>query len=234
MVVTGPGDLEPIGAGQQQSEGQGVNQRARQREATQASILQAALDIFSEKGFDGASTREIAAHADVHHALIKYHFNSKDELWRAAVSFLFQRQATEMNLPRADDPSYGDFRAYARAVVRAVVAYSARHPEHARLMTQESVRDSERLDWAADTFISDISRVSGRFVDLCKREGILPDVSTPALVYIFVGAAQTFYTLAPEVRRVWGIDPSDPVIIEQHAEALTAVLFRDPLSPSSQ
>lgn len=209
-----------------------MNQRARQRETTQASILQAALEVFSEKGFEGASTREIAALADVHHALIKYHFNSKDELWRAAVSFLFQRQARELNLPSPDDPSYPDFRAYARAVVRAVVIYSARHPEHARLMTQESVREGERLDWAADTFIAEISRVSGRFIDLCKREGILPDVSTPALVYIFVGAAQTFYTLAPEVRRVWKIDPADPAVIEQHAEALIAVLFRDAPKPA--
>lgn len=204
-----------------------VNQRARQRKATQASILQAALDVFSEKGFDGASTREIAAQAQVHHALIKYHFNSKDELWRAAVRFLFERQAQELNLPSPADPTYPSFRDYARAVVGAVVAYSARHPEHARLMNQESLRDSERLDWAAETFIADISRVSGRFIELCKRDGILPDVSTPALVYIFVGAAQTFYTLAPEVRRVWGIDPADPEVIGQHIQALTAVMFRD-------
>ena len=61
---------------------------------------------------------------------------------------------------------------------------------------------------------------------MCKGEGILPNVSTPALVYIFVGAAQTFYTLAPEVRRVWNIDPSDPDVIEAHIEALTQVLVR--------
>ena len=207
-----------------------MNQRARQKQATQASILQAALNVFSEKGFDGASTREIAAQAQVHHALIKYHFNSKDELWRAAVSFLFERQAQEMNLPSPSDPAYANFRDYARAVVGAVVAYSARHPEHARLMNQESLRDSERLDWATENFISEIGRVSGRFIDLCKREGILPDVSTPALVYIFVGAAQTFYTLAPEVRRVWAIDPADPEIIAQHIHALTSVMFRDPPS----
>lgn len=210
-----------------------MNQRARQRETTQASILQAALDIFSEKGFDGASTREIATRAEVHHALIKYHFNSKDELWRAAVNFLFRRQAQELRLPRPEDPAYRDFRAYAQAVVHAVVVYSARHPEHARLMTQESIRDSERLHWAADTFIAEISRISGQFIDLCKREGILPDVSTPALVYIFVGAAQTFYTLAPEVRRVWKIDPADPAVIEAHAQALIAVLFRD-LDPTTK
>ncbi|MGH1560826.1 hypothetical protein ACRAWD_30330 [Caulobacter segnis] len=53
-------------------------------------------------------------------------------------------------------------------------------------------------------------------------------MSVAASVYIFVGAAQLFYTLAPEVRQVWGIDPSDPEVIEQHAEALSAIRFLDP------
>lgn len=203
-----------------------VNLRVQQREATQASLLQAALEVFSEKGFDGASTREIAALAGAHNALIKYHFSSKDALWRAAVAFLFERQAKELAMPRHDDPVHADFKAYARAVIRAVVLYYAKHPEHARLMVQESMRDNDRLNWAADTFIADISRVSGKFIEMCKREGILPDVSTPALVYIFVGAAQTFYALAPEVRRVWNIDPADPDVIEAHAEALVKVLVR--------
>ncbi len=54
----------------------------------------------------------------------------------------------------------------------------------------------------------------------------MPAASVPALAYIFVGAAQLFYTLAPEVRRVWGIDTSDPKVIEDHVEALIAVMVR--------
>ena len=83
-----------------------MNLRTQQREATQASLLQAALEVFSEKGFEGASTREIAALAGAHNALIKYHFSSKDALWRAAVAFLFERQATELAMPRHDDPAF--------------------------------------------------------------------------------------------------------------------------------
>lgn len=203
-----------------------MNLRARQKAATQASILQAALEIFSEQGFEGASTREIAAKAGVHHALIKYHFDNKDALWRAAVSFLFQRQAEEMQLPAPDDPAHGSYRDFAKAVIRSVVLYSARHPEHARLMVQESVRDSERFRWAADEFIVETRRAAEGFILLCQREGILPKVSVAASVYIFVGAAQLFYTLAPEVRQVWGLDPSDPKVIEEHAEALSAILVR--------
>jgi AcrR family transcriptional regulator len=203
-----------------------LNIRARQKAATRASILQSALEIFSEQGFEGASTREIAAHAGVHHALIKYHFESKDALWRSAVSFLFQRQAEELRMPAPDDPAHGSYRDYAKAVIRAVVVYSARHPEHARLMVQESVRDSERFRWAADEFIVHTRKAAEAFVQLCQQEGILPKVSVAASAYIFVGASQLFYTLAPEVRRVWGVDPSDPAVIEAHADALVAIMVR--------
>jgi TetR/AcrR family transcriptional regulator len=203
-----------------------LNARTRQKEATRASILQAALEEFSERGFDGASTRDIAAKAQVHHALIKYHFNSKDELWRAAVTYLFERQAQDLTLPGPDDPRYPDRRAYAAEIIRQVVYYSARHPEHARLMVQETCGDSDRFHWAADTFIKGTAQASSAFIRLLQRDGILPPASVAALSYIFVGAAQLFYTLAPEVRRVWGVDPSDPEVIKAHADALVAVMVR--------
>ncbi len=203
-------------------------QRALQKEATRAAILQSALQIFSERGFDGASTRDIAEHAGVHHALIKYYFDNKDTLWRAAVTFLFERQVEEMRFdpPTVKANTRHNRREYAREALRRYVRYCARHPEHARLMVQESLRDSERLRWAADTFISITASAAERLVRVLQREGLLPEVSVPALVYIIVGSAQLFYTLAPEVRRVWGIDPEDPKVTADHIEALLAVLLR--------
>ncbi|MDE0855101.1 MAG: TetR family transcriptional regulator, partial [Nevskia sp.] len=191
-------------------------------------ILQSALQIFSERGFDGASTRDIADHAKVHHALIKYYFNNKETLWRSAVTFLFDRQAAEMSFERPTGKlkTPRSRREYAREVLRHYVLYCARHPEHARLMMQESVHDTPRLEWAAQTFISGTARSAEQFVRVLQREGVLPEVSVPALVYIIVGGAQLFYALAPEVRHVWGVDPSDEAVTAAHIEALLAVLVR--------
>lgn len=204
------------------------NARALQKEATRATILNSALQVFSEHGYEGSSTRDIAAHAGVHHALIKYYFENKDSLWRAAVSFLFERQVAEMNFspPAASTKTREGRREYARTVLRQYVLYCARHPEHARLMVQESVRDNDRLQWAADSFIVQTSRSAEKFVRLMQREGVMPQGSAPAMVYMMVGAAQMLYTLAPEVRRVWHIDPFDKNVIESHIEALQAVFIR--------
>lgn len=77
-----------------------------------------------------------------------------------------------------------------------------------------------------DTFIVRTSESSGKFVQWLMDEELIPPASLPALVYILVGAAQLFYTLAPEVQRVWGIDPTNRAVIEAHADALVRLLIR--------
>ena len=46
-------------------------------------ILEAALDVFAEWGFEGATTTEIATRAGVTHGLIYFYFSSKEELFAA-------------------------------------------------------------------------------------------------------------------------------------------------------
>lgn len=50
-------------------------------EATKNAILDAAEDIFAEKGFAGTSMSEVAAHSGVTKSLIHHHFGSKEQLW---------------------------------------------------------------------------------------------------------------------------------------------------------
>jgi AcrR family transcriptional regulator len=48
--------------------------------STKARILAAAEAIFAARGFEGASTREIAARAGVNISSLHYHWNSKETL----------------------------------------------------------------------------------------------------------------------------------------------------------
>ena len=52
-------------------------------EERRAAIIRAALKVFSENGFHGATTRALAKAAGVSEALIFRHFPSKDELYAA-------------------------------------------------------------------------------------------------------------------------------------------------------
>ena len=59
--------------------------RKRDAEATADSILSAARQVFHERGYDGATTRDIAERAGVNMALIKRYFGSKLGLFERAV-----------------------------------------------------------------------------------------------------------------------------------------------------
>lgn len=48
-------------------------------------ILAAAEELFAEKGFDGASVRDIAQRASVNLAMISYYFGSKEKLLEALI-----------------------------------------------------------------------------------------------------------------------------------------------------
>src|SRR5438128_918554 len=50
---------------------------------TRRAILDAALNEFAERGFEGASVRRIGERAGLEYTLITYHFKNKDTLWRA-------------------------------------------------------------------------------------------------------------------------------------------------------
>lgn len=52
-------------------------------------LLLVAEELFSEKGFDGTSVRDIAQAADVNLAMINYYFGSKELLLKALLEFRF-------------------------------------------------------------------------------------------------------------------------------------------------
>ena len=56
-------------------------------EDTREVILSAARTIFAERGYDGSSMRQIATTAGVDAALIHHYFDSKEQLFLAAVQF---------------------------------------------------------------------------------------------------------------------------------------------------
>jgi AcrR family transcriptional regulator len=62
-----------------------ARKRVRNPEAHRAAILQAAQTVFAERGYARATIREIARQAGVTHGLVMRHFDSKENLFIAAV-----------------------------------------------------------------------------------------------------------------------------------------------------
>ncbi|PLZ04043.1 DUF1956 domain-containing protein [Burkholderia sp. WAC0059] len=57
---------------------------------TRRRIIEAALDLFGEYGYDGASTRDIAARAGVNAPALQYYFESKEGVYRACADYIVE------------------------------------------------------------------------------------------------------------------------------------------------
>jgi len=84
---------------------------SRPVEGTRDSLIKAAIDVFSAKGFEGGSVREITQAAKANQAAINYHFGGKEGLYRevlkasvqafAELSPLDMGRLAEMDGPQA-------------------------------------------------------------------------------------------------------------------------------------
>lgn len=196
---------------------------------TRALILDSALEVFAEYGFDAASTRQIAARAGVTHTMITYYFAAKEDLWKEAVDFLFERQLREVAQPLPKiNMNDAELLEFARDTVRLFIRYCARHPEHLRIMIQESMRDGPRLAWAAKKHIAPTHAAATAWVRTMQDRGLLVKVDPVIFFYMLNGACRTLYALAAEVRHVWGRDTRDEDLIERHIDAVIQLVLPGP------
>jgi TetR/AcrR family transcriptional regulator len=192
---------------------------------TRDRILAAAVDLFSERSFDGASTREIASRAGVTQPLVSYHYKSKDELWRAAVDSLFDELRHAM-ASRMDGLRGVDEVTSAKLRVREFITFSARNPQLHRIITQESKADGPRMDYLVEHHVRPLYASTVEMFEHLARDGIVPPIAAPHLYYILTGAGPTMFVLGPECQRLTGLDPTSDDVIEAHADAVCALLFR--------
>ncbi|HXJ34821.1 MAG TPA: TetR family transcriptional regulator [Candidatus Eisenbacteria bacterium] len=204
---------------------------ARGSEGARERILAAALDVFAERGFEGARTREIAERAGANLGLIKYYFDDKERLWKAAVGRAFE-ELTAGFADGAGGSGRDEPLAWLERNLRQFVRFVARHPEFMRLMNDEGKRDSRRMRWLADRFVRPMAEAVGAHLERAQAEGLVPPIPLVSLRYIVLGAAGLIFSQAPECKYISGVDPTDPAFAERHADALLQVLTGTRLAPA--
>ncbi|MCE5336672.1 MAG: TetR/AcrR family transcriptional regulator [Desulfobacteraceae bacterium] len=78
--------------------------RSRDSETTRRAALDAAQRLFAEKGFAGASMREIASVSGISQPLIHYHFGSKEGLYSAVKERLMLEGMRSITALSEDSP----------------------------------------------------------------------------------------------------------------------------------
>ncbi|AHB78118.1 MULTISPECIES: TetR/AcrR family transcriptional regulator [Pandoraea] len=110
-----------------------------------AALLGAAIHAFSQHGYDGANLRGIARAAKVDASLVRVHFGSKEQLWRACVDTLEAALAEPAERLRA--LSLDTSRPVTdrlKEAIEIIAAHAVRHPEHKQFIAQHASETGER------------------------------------------------------------------------------------------
>lgn len=197
-------------------------------------ILEAALACFSERGFDGATTREIARRAGVNLGLIAYYFGGKERLWREAVERAFGDLREGLADALREAGGFDD-RERLRLLVRRYVRWVARHPEFVRLMHEEGKRDSPRMRWLAERHVRPLFDTTVAALRAGQEQGFLPaDIDPVHFHYILLGAVGLVFHQAPECRHLSGFETTDAAFVEAHADAVTHLFLGPPAAAAEE
>ena len=186
---------------------------------TQQKLLDAAIEAFSENGFKGTSTREIADRAGVHHPLITYHFKNKDQLWRAAADRIFREFNVSLVKAMADVPETAP-KARAEAFIRTYVRYAHHQPALHKFILQESSHPSARLDWLVANHLKPLFELVVTSLRELQELGIAPP-GDPALLFNMIRvSAGGLLALAVEIKGTSNIDLNSDAALDELADMI--------------
>jgi AcrR family transcriptional regulator len=220
MIAPGPARQDPADAPRHLQ----AATRGRPRLRHDAEILDAALRAFAASGYDSMSVRALNAELGLSHGAINQRFGSKMQLFCAAIDHGFATFFADMATERAiRPPALGDLEEL-RETIRAFLLASARRPELGRLMNQEGLHATERLEYiVAKVLVPGMSRVVGLLRTL-SADGEIHPVSARALFVLVAHGAEAPYTLAGLSD---AFDEVDGVLDQRaHGETVTDLLMR--------
>ncbi len=187
---------------------------------TRSKLLQAAVKVFAVEGFAGASVRQIADLAGVNHGSIKYHYSSKNQLWRATTAFLFE--ALEAFIFEGSDK--WDQLSEREQLIQHIERYArfnAQNPELMRIVMFESLTRSERFEWLSENYLRPFSDRAINRTALAQEQGLFrQDIPALNLYYMQISASRSMLFAATELNERFGIDMTAEEEIRRHVDAM--------------
>lgn len=155
--------------------------------STQRKILESAIKIFSQKGFSGSTTKEIAKDAGVSEGTIFRYFETKKELLLALISPAMVKTITELFMDihgKSDEEILRNFlksnteSIYDNRDLLKIVAYEALfHPEIKTALFDEIIKNKAVI----------LNKYFEKAQKLGKMKDIDPDTATQVLFGLLIG-----------------------------------------------
>ena len=149
-------------------------------------ILKKALELFSEKGYDATSVREICEAAGITKPTLYYFYGSKEGVYRAIVECALERFRRDLVLALGSE---GPLRDRLVRMARSYVEATLQAPDLARFV-MALIHNSPRSAPATDivSFYQDVLDALARAIDGAVARGEVRPGPTDVRLLVFMGA----------------------------------------------
>jgi AcrR family transcriptional regulator len=189
---------------------------------TRQRLLEAAGEVFAERGFADATVRQICARARTNVASIRYHFGDKEKLYSAAVRYAHAcatRHPIDAGMTDSATPEQR-LRAFVRGFLLGILD-RGKPAWHEKLFAREIAEPTAVLDELAETAVKPRVAAIAAIV-----RSIIGDDAPPDLVHrcarSVVGQILFYHFARPMLERVFVRERFDASAVETLTEHITA------------
>jgi TetR/AcrR family transcriptional regulator len=188
-------------------------------------LLEAAISLFAQHGFDAVSTGAVATAAGLTQSMVHYHFGTKEKLWRAAVEHLMHARGNMFSLNLEDLRDVDDL-ARLKVMLRRFISANASDPDLTRILIHEGMNDSPRLKWLAKRYMVRGYATFNGAIEAAIKSGAVRRLPVREVTNIIVGACVLTFTLSRLLKEVYGELPTTPEAVSSLSDTLLDVLFK--------
>lgn len=196
--------------------------RTRIQKKNRTTILDAALDVFSQFGFRGSTLDQIAKAAGLSKPNLLYYFPSKEAIHVELLSCLMD---TWLDPLRNLDPN-GEPRAEILAYIRRKLEMSRDFPRESRLFANEILQGAPRIMDAIKGELKDLTDEKAAVIQGWMDAGKIATSHPYHLLFSIWSLTQHYADFDVQVRAVLGDKGDDPYpAAEQYLETLFSKLL---------
>lgn len=162
-------------------------------------LIETAIRLFSEQGFDGTTTHQIANAAGINEAIIFRHFKSKEELYWAVVSSRVSAARKKRKLYEfLDGENHGsnrDDREALAAVATRLLDRSKDDAQLTRLLIFSSLKNPELSEDFFRTYVAEQFELLSRFFRKGIKQGRFRNIDPDVAARGFLGMVVYHYLI---------------------------------------
>jgi AcrR family transcriptional regulator len=151
-------------------------------------ILRVAVSLFSQRGFVGTTTKEIAQAARVSEAMVFRHFANKQELYSAILDHkACSGDAMNPEAMVAEALQEKDDRAVFERLAVGALEHHECDPEFQRLLLHAALEGHELAQMFFEKFVRRVYELLGNYIAERQRDGAMVAMDPAIVVRAFIG-----------------------------------------------